>query len=39
LIECAGCDNLNSLGFCEKCGCYVAAKIRDPKQVCPISKW
>jgi len=25
--------------FCEKCGCYIPAKTRDPKAKCPAGLW
>lgn len=36
---CTECKELNKLGFCNKCGCYIAAKIRAPEEQCPKGYW
>ena len=35
---CQTCQN-NDLGQCRRCGCFVAAKIRDLSQFCPEGRW
>ena len=35
---CMGC-NLNDIGRCSKCNCYLYAKIRIKKEKCPENKW
>lgn len=36
---CVGCDKFRKNKSCAKCGCYMPAKVRSSKSVCPISKW
>lgn len=33
------CNNLNEYDICEKCGCYIPAKVRSPKEKCPEKLW
>jgi len=35
---CMNCP-ANDIGRCAKCGCYIHAKIRIRKEVCPIRRW
>lgn len=35
---CQACSR-NNLGQCRVCGCFVAAKVRNRNEQCPIAKW
>lgn len=36
---CKGCENLTSLKFCSKCGCFMPLKVRFDGASCPAKKW
>ena len=36
---CVDCDSLNHRNFCNKCGCYMPAKVRSPKSKCRLRMW
>jgi len=36
---CVSCDKLRKNKTCKLCGCYVPAKTRSIKSICPIKKW
>lgn len=36
---CIGCDNLTDRNICCRCGCYMPAKVRNPKLKCIDNKW
>ena len=36
---CKGCENLTSLKFCSKCGCFMPLKVRIESVSCPVQKW
>ena len=37
---CKKCENLNHVFFtCEKCGCFMKAKVKFSQAKCPIGKW
>lgn len=33
------CDKLSKRKTCNICGCFMPAKVRNPKSRCPINKW
>lgn len=37
---CVDCQYFNKARkSCEKCGCYMPAKVRSPRSACPVGKW
>lgn len=36
---CKTCPELNRLGMCRQCGCFMPAKTRIKSASCPIGKW
>lgn len=36
---CVKCPDLNHRNICNKCGCYMPAKVRSPKSKCRLRKW
>ncbi len=36
---CKQCDELSSLKFCNKCGCFMPLKVRIESVSCPVQKW
>ena len=36
---CKSCVYLSQHGFCEKCGCFMKAKVKLANANCPIGKW
>ncbi len=36
---CCGCEKLWANNFCALCGCFMPAKVRNPKSRCKIKKW
>lgn len=36
---CVQCDFFNKRKICKKCGCYMPAKVRNPKSKCKLRSW
>lgn len=36
---CTNCEELNDVGRCFKCGCFMKLKVRFDSVKCPIGKW
>jgi len=36
---CRSCEHLNTLKFCNKCGCFMPFKTRLETAGCPLLKW
>lgn len=39
LSICQGCEYLESLNRCKKCGCFMDVKTWLPMSSCPVKKW
>lgn len=37
--KCKKCDQLSSLNFCKKCGCFMPLKTKLDNVACPLKKW
>ena len=36
---CKSCEHLNALSICNKCKCFMPAKVRLMQASCPLLKW